>query len=41
MVDCSGLIDKQITIYLMDNDLSDLQKKEELEIESAKEANNF
>lgn len=41
MVDCSGLIDKQVTIYLIDNDLADLQKKEELEIEAAKEANNF
>jgi hypothetical protein len=41
IVGCNGVIDKKISIYLIDNDLADLQKKEELEIESAKEAKNF
>jgi len=41
IVGCNGVIDKQISIYLSDNNLSDLNKKEEIEIEAAKEANNF
>lgn len=40
-VGCNGMIDKNIMIYLVDNDLSDLQKKEEIEIEAEKESNNF
>lgn len=41
IINCNGLIDKTLSIYLADRELSALDKKEKIEIESAKEANNF
>jgi hypothetical protein len=41
IVGCNGVINKKISIYLADSDLAGLKKKEELEIESLKELNNF
>lgn len=41
IVGCNGLIDKKLSIYFIDTELSALHKKEELKIEAEKEANNF
>ncbi len=41
MVGCHGFMDKTLMIVLSDDDLRDLNKKEEIDIEAAKEENNF
>lgn len=41
IVGCNGFVDKSILLMLVDDDIQELAKKEQIEIEASKESGNF